>query len=258
MSTLPPGEVRIYGIGGIPEVRPGDDLHGIIGDAIDAAGHGLLPDDVLIVTHKIVSKAEGQLVDLREITASDFARRWAERFGKDPRQVEVVLREATRIVRMDRGVLITETPHGLICANSGVDASNVSPDTVCLLPRDPDASARGIRAALAERFALPAGPGVLISDSFGRAWRNGIVNVAVGVAGMAPLADYRGVHDAAGYELHVTVMAVADELCGAAELVMNKLDARPVVIVRGFKNPVSGTEGIARELIMDPARDMFR
>jgi len=251
-------EVRLIALEGIPEIAPGDDLAAAIAEGLAASGERVLPGDVLVVTQKIVSKAEGQLVDLRTITPSDFARRWAERFGKDPRQVEVVLREATRIVRMDRGVLITETPHGLICANSGVDASNVSPDTVCLLPRDPDASARGIRAALAERFALASGPGVLISDSFGRAWRNGIVNVAVGVAGMAPLADYRGVHDAAGYELHVTVMAVADELCGAAELVMNKLDARPVVIVRGFKNPVGGTEGIARELIMDPARDMFR
>jgi coenzyme F420-0:L-glutamate ligase/coenzyme F420-1:gamma-L-glutamate ligase len=161
---------------------------------------------------------------------------------------------------MDRGVIITETAHGFICANAGVDASNVSPDTICLLPVDPDASAAAIRDGLGRRFDLRETdlPGVIVADSFGRPWRNGIVNVAIGVAGLAPLADYRGQYDAAGYELHVSVLAVADELAAAAELVMHKLDARPVVLVRGYK-PSTGTPfGTGRDLVIDPARDLFR
>jgi coenzyme F420-0:L-glutamate ligase/coenzyme F420-1:gamma-L-glutamate ligase len=251
-------ELRILGIDGIPEITPQHDLHGVIGDAIEASGHGLTNDDVLVVTHKIVSKAEGRLVDLREVIPSDFARRWAERFDKDPRQVEVVLGETKRIVRMDRGVLIAETHHGFICANAGVDQSNVRSETVCLLPVDPDASAAAIRAALAARFGLDGGPGIVISDSFGRPWRAGIVNVAVGVAGIAPLADYRGMFDSAGYELHVSVLAVADELAAAAELVMNKLDARPVVLIRGYQLPTGSVAGTARDMVLDPSRDLFR
>lgn len=258
MTERSAAELRILGIDGIPEITPQHDLHRVIGDAIEASGHGLTNDDVLVVTHKIVSKAEGRLVDLREVTPSDFARRWAERFDKDPRQVEVVLGETKRIVRMDRGVLIAETHHGFICANAGVDQSNVSSETVCLLPVDPDASAAAIRATLADRFGLDGGPGIVISDSFGRPWRAGIVNVAVGVAGIAPLADYRGMFDSAGYELHVSVLAVADELAAAAELVMNKLDARPVVLIRGYQLPTGSVAGTARDMVLDPARDLFR
>ena len=250
--------LSIAGIDGIPEVQPGDDLHAMIGDAIEASGRGLRSDDVLVVTHKIVSKAEGALVDLNTVTPSDFAIKWAERYSKDARQVEVVLSEAQRIVRMDRGVLIAETRHGFICANAGVDHSNVAQDMVCLLPVDPDASARGIRDALAARFGLDEGPGIVISDSFGRPWRAGIVNIAVGVAGLAPLEDYRGHYDPAGYELSVTVLAVADELAGAAELVMNKLDARPVVLIRGYKSPTGSRHGAGRDLVLDPSRDLFR
>src|SRR5690606_13942914 len=150
---------------------------------------------------------------------SPLACRLAEQYGKDARQVEVVLREAKRIVRMDRGIIIAETSHGFICANAGVDASNVGPDTVSLLPVDPDASAAALRDALAERFGVA--PGVIISDSFGRPWRVGIVNVALGVAGIAPLADYRGHYDPSGYELHVSVLAIADALAAAAEAVVN-------------------------------------
>jgi coenzyme F420-0:L-glutamate ligase/coenzyme F420-1:gamma-L-glutamate ligase len=250
-------ELRIIGIDGIPEVTPQHDLHKLIGDAIEASGHGLTNDDILVVTHKVVSKAEGRLVDLNTVTPSDFAKKWAEQYGKDARQVEVVLGEAKRIVRMDRGVLIAETRHGFICANAGVDQSNVSSETVCLLPLDPDASAAGIRAALAERFGLEGGPGILISDSFGRPWRAGIVNVAVGVAGFAPLADYRGMYDSAGYELHVSILAVADELAAAAELVMNKLDARPVVLIRGYQPPTGTAPGTARDIVLDPSRNLF-
>jgi len=258
VSAATPAELRIIGLDGIPEVHPGDDLHALIAGAIDGSGQGLREDDVIVVTHKIVSKAEGRLVDLRSVTPSDFARRWAERFDKDARQVEVVLGETRRIVRMERGILITETHHGFICANAGVDQSNVSPETVTLLPVDPDRSAEGIRRALDNRFGLERGPGVVISDSFGRPWRTGIVNIAIGVAGMAPLADYRGMYDASGYELHVSVMAVADELAAAAELVMNKLDARPVVLIRGYQPPTGAPHGSGRDLILDPTRDLFR
>jgi len=258
VSVSGASELSIIGIDGIPEIHPGDDLHGLIGNAIEATGHGLRSDDVLVVTHKVVSKSEGQLVDLGTVTPSDFAVRWGERYGKDPRQVEVVLAETQRIVRMDRGVLIAETRHGFICANAGVDHSNVAHDMVCLLPADPDASARGIRQALAERFGLEDGPGVVVSDSFGRPWRAGIINIAIGVDGIAPLEDYRGQYDPAGYELSVTVLAVADELAAAAELVMNKLDARPVVLIRGYRSPTGSRRGSGRDLVLDPARDLFR
>ena len=273
-----PAELRLLGLAGIPEVRPGDDLAALVGDAIERSGAGLEAGDVVVVTHKIVSKAEGRLVRLSEVELSALARSFAERYGKDPRQVEVVLRESRRIVRMDRGVIISETAHGFVCANAGVDASNVAPATVSLLPCNPDASAARIRAALAGRFGFvlepspddsaarssvlsrqsSAAPAVIVSDSFGRPWRNGIVNVAIGVAGLAPLADYRGQYDAAGYELHVSVLAVADELAAAAELVMNKLDARPAVVVRGYVPPVAAPPGTGRDLILDPARDLFR
>jgi len=259
-TSQSPAEIRLVGLPGIPEVRPGDAVAALVGDAVERAGLRLEPSDVVVVTHKIVSKAEGRLVSLPEIEPSALARDWAARFDKDPRQVEVVLREAKRIVRMDRGVIIAETPHGFVCANAGVDASNVAPETVCLLPRDPDASAARIRVALGARFGLPDGdgPGVIISDSFGRPWRMGIVNVAIGVAGLAPLADYRGHHDAAGYELRVSVLAVADELAAAAELAMNKLDARPVVLIRDYVPPTGAAPGTAQDLVMEPGRDLFR
>lgn len=248
--------VEIIGLPQLPEIRPGDDLVGAIGDAIDASGLGLHEGDILVVTQKVVSKAEGRLVDLRTVEPSAMALDWAEQWGKDPRQIEVVLRESKRIVRMDRGVLISETRHGFVCANAGVDASNVEAETVCLLPEDGDASAHTIRRGLGARFGVK--PGIIISDSFGRPWRVGIVNVAIGVAGLAPLADYRGMYDDAGYELHVTVIAVADELACAAELVSNKLDKRPVTLIRGYKPPVRMPDGSATDLMLDPARDMFR
>jgi coenzyme F420-0:L-glutamate ligase/coenzyme F420-1:gamma-L-glutamate ligase len=253
-------EIRIIGLPGIPEVTPGSDLAAMIGDALDQASLQLQPGDLLVVTQKIVSKAEGRLVALEEIEPSPFAQQTAERYDKDPRHVEVVLRETARIVRMDRGIIIGETKHGFVCANAGVDASNVAPGVLCLLPLDPDASAARIRAGLGERFGLTESdqPGVIISDSFGRPWRRGIINVAIGVAGLAPLTDYRGYHDPAGYELSVTVLAVADELASAAELAMHKLDARPVVLIRGYQPAVAAPSGTARDFVMDPTRDMFR
>lgn len=257
---MTPPEVRLIGIDGIPEIAPGADLVEAIAAAMDRSGLAFEPGDVLVVTHKIVSKAEGRLIGLGGIEPSPFAVHLAGQAGKDPRQVEVVLRESRRIVKMDRGVIVAETPHGFVCANAGVDASNVDAETVCLLPVDPDASAERLRAGLAARFGLEEGsaPGIVITDSWGRPWRNGIVNFAIGVAGLAPLVDYRGHRDAAGYELHVTVLAVADELAAASELVMHKLAARPVVLVRGYAPPIEAATGSGRELVMDPARDLFR
>ena len=253
-------EVRVVGIGGLPEISPGDDLPALVADALERSAAVPTPGDVLVVTHKVVSKAEGRLVRLAEVVPSPLALRWAAAWEKDARQVEVTLRESRRIVRMERGIIIAETAHGFVCANAGVDASNVAPDTVCLLPEDPDASAARLRAGIAVRFGLPedAAPAVVVTDSFGRPWRNGIVNVAIGVAGLAPLIDYRGHHDAAGYELHVTVLAVADELAGAAELVMHKLAGRPVALVRGYRPPIAARSGSGRDLVMDPGRDLFR
>lgn len=253
MSDL--AELRIIGLPGIPEVVPGDDLAELIAQSLDQAGLALEAGDILVVTHKIVSKSEGRLVTLSSVEPSAMAIAWADQYGKDARQVEVVLRESRRIVRMDRGVLIAETRHGFTCANAAVDASNVAADTVCLLPLDPDASAAALRNEIETRFGVA--PGVIISDSFGRPWRAGIVNVAIGVAGLAPLSDYRGQHDAAGYELHVSVLAVADELAAAAELVMNKLDARPVVLVRGYVPPTESPHGTGQDLVIDPSRNLF-
>jgi coenzyme F420-0:L-glutamate ligase/coenzyme F420-1:gamma-L-glutamate ligase len=256
------GGILILPVDGLPEIAPGDDLPAMVAEAIAATIGDLEPGDVVAVTHKIVSKAEGALIDLRTVTPSPFAIDYAAAWGKDARQLEVVLGQARRIVRMVRGLVIAETHHGFICANAGVDASNVSPDVVCLLPMDPDASAERLRSALVRRF-LPeyAGEtspiGVIITDSFGRPWRNGIVNVAVGVAGIAPLADYRGQHDPSGYELRASVLAVADELAAAAELVMHKIALRPVAVVRGYAPQVAGAAGSGRDLVMADERNLF-
>jgi coenzyme F420-0:L-glutamate ligase/coenzyme F420-1:gamma-L-glutamate ligase len=251
--------VEILALAGVPEIQAGDDLAARLNDAI-AATPGVAPlrdGDVLVVTQKVVSKAEGAVVDLTTVTprpeAVEFARRW----DRDARQVEVVLREARRIVRMERGVLITETPHGFVCANGGVDASNVGPASgsiVTLLPRDPDASAEDIRRAVRERFRVDVP--VIISDSFGRPWRWGIVDVAIGVAGLAPLEDLRGTADHDGRVMRSTVRAVADELASAAELVLGKIAARPAAIVRGARAPRG--EGGVRDLIMPAENDLFR
>jgi len=244
--------IEVLGLENFPEVRPGDDLNCMISGAV---ARDLRPHDVLVVTHKIVSKAEGRLVDLRTVEPSTLAKGYAARYGKDPRQIEVVLRESRRIVRMDRGIIISETHHGFVCANAGVDASNVpGDDTVCLLPLDPDASAARLGDALAEDPGVEVA--VVVSDSFGRAWRHGITDVAIGVAGMDPVADYRGLNDPHGYPMEASVLAVADELAAAAELVMGKTDGIPLAIVRGYS--YSPAPGSARELLMPPERDMFR
>lgn len=247
-------EVRIIGVGGIPEVHAGDDVAGMIVDAARAAG-GVQDGDVLVVTQKIVSKAEGRIIDLASVTPGAFATQVAAEWEKDARQVEVVLGETKRIVRMGHGVMICETRHGFICANAGVDASNVEKTgTVCLLPVDSDASAAAIRTRLVDAFGVDCG--VIVSDSFGRPWREGIVNFAIGCAGMLPLLDYTGQHDPAGYELRVTAMAVVDEIAAAAELVHGKLARVPVAIVRGAEY-VRG-EGSVRMIIREAERDLFR
>lgn len=251
-----PVELRVYGIGGLPEIRPGDDVSSLIGEGIATSKLGLQAGDIVVVTHKVVSKGEGRLVDLSTVEPGARAREFAETWGKDARQVEVVFREARRISRMERGIIIAETAHGFVCANAGVDASNVAPDTVCLLPEDPDRSAAEIRTTLEARFGTA--PGVIVSDSFGRPWRNGIVNVAIGVAGLAPLADYRGRHDASGYELRASILAVADELAGTAELVMHKLDARPVALIRGYIPPTEAPPGTGKDVVMPAERDLYR
>lgn len=266
MSSLPAhpapdGTIQILPIGGIPEIHPGDDLGRIISDAIAASIGSLQDGDIVTVTQKVVSKAEGKLVDLHAINPSELAMRIATDWDKDARQVEVVLRESVRIVRMVRGLIIAQTKHGFICANAGVDASNVAAETVCLLPDDPDASAETIRQTLAARFLVGSESespvAVIVTDSFGRPWRSGIVNVAIGVAGMAPLADYRGQFDAAGYELRATVIAIADELASAAELVMHKLAAVPVAVIRGFDAQALGDPGTAQDLVMAEERNLF-
>ena len=253
------GHIAIYALAGIPEIQPGDDLPAILCDAIEVTRDALplRPDDVFVVTQKIVSKAEGAVVDLRTVNPRQEAVDFARTYARDARQIEVVLREARRVVRMANGVLITETPHGFVCANGGVDASNVGPgsgDVVTLLPVDPDASASRIRAAVRDR--LGADLPVIISDSFGRPWRLGIVDVAIGISGMLPLEDLRGTPDHDGRLMSVTVRAVADEIASAAELALGKTAGRPAAIVRGANPPLG--EGSIRDLIMPAERDLFR
>ena len=248
-----PPRYEVIGVEGIREVRPGDGVADLILAAAEAQGTAIRADDLLVVGQKIVSKAEGRLVDLATVTPSPFAQRYAAMFDKDARQVEVVLGETKRIVRMEHGVMICETYHGFVCANAGVDASNVeTTGIVCLLPLDSDASAKRIADAV-ER-ASGADVAVIISDTFGRPWREGHVNF--GVAGVAPLRSYLGEHDPAGHTLQATILAVADELAGAAELVMGKLDRVPAVIIRGLGLP-AGDEG-SKPLLRDPSRDLFR
>jgi coenzyme F420-0:L-glutamate ligase/coenzyme F420-1:gamma-L-glutamate ligase len=226
--------IEIHRLEGIPEVRPGDDLAVLLGDAIERAG-GLQDGDVLVVSQKVVSKAEGRVEQTDD-------------------HVAVILREA-RAVRRRRGdFVIAETEHGFVCASAGVDRSNTPGEGwVVLLPRDPDASAAAIRSALGDRFG--AAPALIVSDSFGRAWRQGTTDVAIGVAGMQPLLDLRGELDERGRPLQATVIAVADELAGAAELAMGKASGVPAALIRGYAGPPG--KGSARELVMPPERDLF-
>jgi coenzyme F420-0:L-glutamate ligase/coenzyme F420-1:gamma-L-glutamate ligase len=247
--------ISLIPLDGIPEVAPGDDLAALIAAALAAGGIGLDASDVLVVTQKVVSKAEGRVVELASVTPGEDARAWAERWDKDPRQVELVLRESAQVLRMAAGgLIISRTRHGLVCANAGVDLSNVGGGEVAtLLPVDPDASARALRDGLAARTGVTVG--IVISDSFGRPWRNGIVNVAIGCAGLEPLVDLRGTPDVQGRVMHSTVIAVADELASAADLAGGKVTQRPVVLVRGWQHEL--LDGAAAALVMDRELDLF-
>jgi coenzyme F420-0:L-glutamate ligase/coenzyme F420-1:gamma-L-glutamate ligase len=247
--------LSIVPVHGIPEVRPKDDLVRLLLTAVASAGDQLVDGDVLVVAQKVVSKSEGRIVRLADVVPSARALAMAEESGKDPRQLEVVLGETKEIIRWERGVLISETHHGFVCANAGVDRSNAgAPDTVVLLPVDPDASATRIRDEIARRAHVTVA--VVITDTFGRAWREGHTNVAIGIAGLPALKRYIGQRDPEGYELRVTEIAVADEIAGAAELVMGKLDRCPVAIVRGLT--FEDSDETAHEYVRPAAKDMFR
>ena len=239
----------------LPEVRAGDDLAALV---LAAAPDGLRDDDVLVVAHKVVSKAEGRVRRLAEVAPDQRAQALAAEHDKDPRVVQVVLDETTELVRAERGVLICRTHHGFVCANAGVDASNTPDDeTVVLLPRDPDASARALRAALRERTG--ARLAVVVADSFGRAWRHGQTDVAIGCAGLAPLEDWRGRVDARGRELRATWIAIADEAASAADLARSKDSRQPAVLVRGLEAHVTEEDGPgALALVRPPEEDLFR
>jgi len=237
---------------GIPEIEAGDDLAALLAEAAQSAG-GIERGDVLVVAQKVVSKAEGRTVSLDELQPSALARTLAGD-EEDPRRVEAVLREAARIVRSRGSFVIAETRHGFVCASAGVDASNApGPGLLVLLPLDPDASASGLRERLGQLTGVR--PGVIVSDSFGRAWRHGTTDVAIGAAGVPVLLDLRGERDSSGYVLGGTTIAVADEIAGAAELVLGKAAGVPAALVRGLE--LEG-DGRARDLVMPPERDLFR
>ena len=239
--------IAIRPVEGLPEIQEGDDLGALVAERTE-----LEHEDVLVIAQKVVSKAEGRVVRLNEVEPSERARELAA--DGDPRRLEVILWESARVVRSRPPLVISETRHGFVCASAGVDSSNApEADTVVLLPLDPDASAAGLRERLRELTG--AAVGVIVSDSFGRAWRQGTTDVAIGVAGIRPLLDLKGTRDRVGYELHATVIAVADELAGAAELVFGKTDAVPAAVIRGFG---ARGEGSARELVIPAERDLFR
>jgi len=239
--------IEIAPVEGLPEIRAGNDLAALIAERAE-----LRDGDVLVVAHKVVSKAEGRIVRLADVEPSEEARRLAA--GEDPRRIEVILRESKRIVRTRPPLVIAETRHGFVCASAGVDASNApEPGTVVLLPEDPDASAGLLRERLGELSGAEIG--VIVSDSFGRAWRLGTTDVAIGLSGIRPLLDLEGERDPVGYELHATVIAVADELATAAELVLGKTAGTPAAVIRGVD---ARGEGNARELVIPEERDLFR
>lgn len=248
--------IEIIAVVGLPEVQEGDDPAAMIVDAAERQGSPLTAGDVVVVAQKIVSKAEGSIVDLEKVRPSQRAIELATTVQKDPRLVEVILQQSERIIRAAPGVLITETVHGLICANAGVDSSNSAVQSqVITLPRDPDGSARAIRSTLESRLGVPVG--IIVSDSFGRPWREGSTDVAIGVAGIEPLDDARGRRDDHGRVLLGTVVATADEIASAAQLVMGEFGGVPAAIVRGLQIKMSDS-GSARALQRSPESDLFR
>jgi len=249
-----PSLVRIIPIAGLPEVVFGDDLARLLVEAAQRQRLVINEGDIFVVAQKVVSKAEGRTVHLDSVKPSQQAERWAAEYKKDARVIEVVLREASNIVRMERGVIIARTRHGFVCANAGVDISNTPLGTALLLPENPDRSASMLQEQLARAFGVHVA--VIISDTFGRPWREGLVNVALGVAGMAPLVDYRGQRDAQGKTLQATVIALADELAAAGGLVMGKLNRVPAAVLQGLA--ISQGSGRGRDLIRPAERDLFR
>jgi coenzyme F420-0:L-glutamate ligase/coenzyme F420-1:gamma-L-glutamate ligase len=244
-------EIRVIPLRGIPELEEGDDLGALLVAAAERVG-GFEAGDVVVVAQKAVSKIEGRVVHLSEVEPSPRARELAG--DDDPRRLEVILGESREIIRVRRSLVIAETRHGFVCASAGVDASNAKgPETLILLPLDPDASAQLLRDRIHEVTGVA--PGLLVSDSFGRAWRRGTTDVALGVAGLAPLLDLKGQRDSVGYELHATEVAVADEIAGAAELVMGKIEGVPAAIVRGL---TAEGDGRGTDLLMPRERDLFR
>lgn len=248
--------IQLLPVRTVPEIEPGMNLGDVLTSAIFRSGYSFEGGDVLVIAQKIVSKAEGRVIRLETVEPSDFAQRTATFLGsKDPRVIELILRETRRIVRMDRGVLIAETLHGFVCANAGVDLSNVDGGhSACLLPIDPDSSAARIAAGIAAAIGVDIA--VIVSDTFGRPWREGLVEVAIGIHGLAPVRDYRKQQDSRGYELRATIIADADQLAAAAGLVFQKNSGIPACLIRGF-DLVSGP-GSARQLFRNPAQDLFR
>jgi coenzyme F420-0:L-glutamate ligase / coenzyme F420-1:gamma-L-glutamate ligase len=240
--------LEAFALAGLPEIHPGDDLAALL------AAHDYEPGDVLVIAHKIVSKAEGALRRLAEVTPTPRAHELARAHGKDPRHVQVVLDESETVLRAQRGVLICRTRLGFVCANAGVDASNAPAEGVVVtLPRDPDASARALRAAIRAR------PAIVIADSFGRAWRHGQCDVAIGIAGLAPLDDWRGRRDPAGLELRATTIAIADEAAAAADLTRDKASREPAVVVRGLEHFVTEDDGPGAAALVRPLdEDLFQ
>ncbi len=249
-----PPRYEIIGIVNLPEIRTGDDLGRLIVEAAAAQGTPLQDGDLLVVSQKVVSKSEGRVVRLADVTPSPAALVMARELGRDPRLVELILRESRRVVKMDKGILIVETRHGWICANAGVDQSNVERDAACLLPEDPDRSAQVLRERIRRLTGVDAP--VIVSDTFGRPWREGLTNVAIGISGLPPIRSYLGARDPAGHTLQATLLAVADELAGAAEPVMGKLDRIPATIIRGLG--FERGEETSKALLRDPSRDLFR
>lgn len=248
--------LTLRGLEGLPEVQSGDDLARLLLDGMLHSGAEPADGDVVVVCHKVVSKAEGRLVELKRLRPTKIARAWAAEYGRDPREVQAVLGEARDMVRVQRGVLVTETRHGFVCANSGVDRSNVPEGHVCLLPEDPDASARELAERLSE--ATETRLGVVITDTWGRPFRLGAVNVAIGIAGMPALHDYRGQPDFTGRTLQSSTMAIADELAGAAGLVMGKLRRIPAVLAPGLPSHPGAEPGTGASLLRNRGEDIFR
>ena len=248
-------EISAIPIEGVGEIRPGDDIPTLLLLAVKRQRRKLAPGDILVITHKIISKSEGQIVPLASVRPTSNAKRWAQKFHLDPRITQIAWSEGSRIVKQGHGVTITETVHGFVCANSGVDASNVDGGhSVVLLPRDPDHSAQRLYREIKNKMGFPVP--VIVSDSFGRAWREGLTEVAIGLAGMRAFRDSRGARDPYGYKLKVTLEAIADELAGMAGLACGKLSRIPACIIRGYA--FQPGRGRGRDLVRAAERDMFR